>query len=66
MGTCPDCGMETVPAPDGAEAHCGRRISWSSIADASEHDWRRRVSTAEICKRVGRERRRKKDQGTET
>lgn len=50
MSKCPDCGAENVPWPEGAEAHCGRRISWAGI-DASR-SWQQRVSSAEACKRA--------------
>ena len=56
MSKCPDCGAENVPYPEGAEAHCGRRVSWSSIANDSERHWKERISTTAICKEVGRQR----------
>ncbi len=56
MSKCPDCGAENVPTGEGAEAHCGRRVSWGSIAAMSEKPWRERMATAEACKEVARRR----------
>lgn len=54
MSKCPDCGAENVKDPEGVEAHCGRRISWSSIAEDSTMDWKARTLAAEACKAVAR------------
>ena len=62
MSTCPDCGAENVPPGEGVEAHCGRRISWASIANDSEKHWKDRVSSADVCKEIGRRRAQKADQ----
>lgn len=56
MSTCPDCGAENVPPGEGAETHCGRRVSWTSLAVRSELQCRDRMAAAEACKRVARRR----------
>lgn len=56
MSKCPDCGAENVPAPEGVEVHCGRRVSWSSIANDSSEHWKVRMKVADICKAAGRRR----------
>ena len=56
MSKCPDCGEENVPEPEGMEAHCGRRISWASVAETSTKGWRERITTAQVCKEIGRRR----------